>query len=105
MFSPTLSAPGTSIFKPAVGGTQIINQPAQLKTVPQVATVNRQAAPQTHTTFTRVQIPATLTIRNTTPVSQPNPTMVTVSSSLPSTSIKTTALSTNIGEISVYYTM
>ncbi|XP_062394303.1 pogo transposable element with ZNF domain isoform X2 [Sardina pilchardus] len=98
-----VSAPGTSIFKQAVGGTQIINQPTQLKTVAQVGAVNSPAAPTHTTTFTRVQIPATITIRNTTPISQPKPTMVT--SSLPSTSVKTTTLPTNMANTSSLFTV
>ncbi|XP_041963565.1 pogo transposable element derived with ZNF domain b isoform X2 [Alosa sapidissima] len=93
-----VSAPGTSIFKQAVGGTQIINQPTPLQTVTQVGTVNHPAAPTHTTTFTRVQIPATITIRNTTPISHPKPTMVTTSSSLPS--VKTTTLPANMANTS-----
>uniref|UniRef100_A0A8C2C654 Pogo transposable element derived with ZNF domain b n=1 Tax=Cyprinus carpio TaxID=7962 RepID=A0A8C2C654_CYPCA len=56
-----VQAPGTQIFKPAVGATQIITQPAQIRTGAPVA--NRV---QTPSTFSTMQIPATLTIRTTT---------------------------------------
>uniref|UniRef100_A0A673IVM5 Pogo transposable element derived with ZNF domain b n=1 Tax=Sinocyclocheilus rhinocerous TaxID=307959 RepID=A0A673IVM5_9TELE len=56
-----VQAPGTQIFKPTVGATQIITQPAQIRTGAPVA--NRV---QTPSSFSTVQIPATFTIRTTT---------------------------------------
>uniref|UniRef100_A0A671L111 Pogo transposable element derived with ZNF domain b n=1 Tax=Sinocyclocheilus anshuiensis TaxID=1608454 RepID=A0A671L111_9TELE len=61
-----VQAPGTQIFKPAVGSTQIITQPAQIRTGAPVA--NRA---QTPSTFSTMQIPATLTFRTTTAVAPP----------------------------------
>ncbi|XP_073781222.1 pogo transposable element with ZNF domain isoform X2 [Danio rerio] len=67
-----LQAPGTQIFKPAIGATQIITQPAQIRAGAPV--VNRA---QTPSTFSTVQIPATLTFRTT------NAVTPTAASSLP----------------------
>ncbi|XP_057195710.1 pogo transposable element with ZNF domain isoform X1 [Triplophysa rosa] len=61
-----VQAPGTQIFKPAVGSTQIITQPAQIRGAAPIASVA-----QTPTSFSTVQIPATLTIRTTTGVTLP----------------------------------
>uniref|UniRef100_A0A3B4D3M3 Pogo transposable element derived with ZNF domain b n=1 Tax=Pygocentrus nattereri TaxID=42514 RepID=A0A3B4D3M3_PYGNA len=62
-----VQAPGTpGIFKPAVRTAQIITQQAPMR--PATPVVNRAQAPGS---FTAVQIPATLTIRTTTPASQP----------------------------------
>lgn len=86
MFSFDLfSAPGTQIFKPAVGATQIITQPAQKRTGAPVA--NRV---QTPSTFSTVQIPATLTIRTTTAVTPPTVSSTTLSQ--PSTARTTTKI-------------
>ncbi|XP_063054522.1 uncharacterized protein pogzb [Engraulis encrasicolus] len=88
-------------FKP---GTQIINQPAQLNAQVVKPPAAVAAAPTYNTTTTRVQIPATLTIRSTAPASQPTtvsrsaptskhtflPTTVTRAAPLLSTSLKTT---------------
>ncbi|XP_053490593.1 pogo transposable element with ZNF domain isoform X1 [Ictalurus furcatus] len=61
-----VQAPGTpGLFKPAVGTTQIITPQAQMR--PTTPVVNRGQAPGS---FTAMQIPATLTIRNTAPASQ-----------------------------------
>ncbi|XP_073728435.1 pogo transposable element with ZNF domain isoform X3 [Misgurnus anguillicaudatus] len=61
-----VQAPGTQIFKPAPGSTQIITQPAQMRTATPVANMI-----QTSRSFNTLQIPATLTIRTTTPVTMP----------------------------------
>uniref|UniRef100_A0A8C1GZ48 Pogo transposable element derived with ZNF domain b n=1 Tax=Cyprinus carpio TaxID=7962 RepID=A0A8C1GZ48_CYPCA len=82
-----VQAPGTHIFKPAVGATQIITQPAQKRTGAPVA--NRV---QTPSTFSTVQIPATLTIRTTTAVTPPTVSSTTLSQ--PSTARTTTKIVT-----------
>uniref|UniRef100_A0A9J7X5C0 Pogo transposable element derived with ZNF domain b n=1 Tax=Cyprinus carpio carpio TaxID=630221 RepID=A0A9J7X5C0_CYPCA len=82
-----VQAPGTQIFKPAVGATQIITQPAQKRTGAPVA--NRV---QTPSTFSTVQIPATLTIRTTTAVTPPTVSSTTLSQ--PSTARTTTKIVT-----------
>ncbi|XP_053350789.1 pogo transposable element with ZNF domain isoform X2 [Clarias gariepinus] len=70
-----VQAPGTpGLFKPAVGTTQIITPPPQIR--PTTAVVNRGQAPGS---FTTMQIPATLTIRNAAPASQPRATSVQTS--------------------------
>lgn len=85
------SAPGTQIFKPAVGGTQIITQPAQIRAGAPVA--NRA---QTPSTFSTMQIPATLTIRTTTAVAPPAvnslATMSSTTITQPSTARTTTKI-------------
>uniref|UniRef100_A0A8C2CBW5 Pogo transposable element derived with ZNF domain b n=1 Tax=Cyprinus carpio TaxID=7962 RepID=A0A8C2CBW5_CYPCA len=86
-----VQAPGTQIFKPAVGATQIITQPAQIRTGAPVA--NRV---QTPSTFSTMQIPATLTIRTTTAVAPPAasslPTMSSTTITQPSTARTTTKI-------------
>ncbi|XP_067304352.1 pogo transposable element with ZNF domain isoform X2 [Pseudorasbora parva] len=88
-----VQAPGTQIFKPAVGATQIITQPAQIRAGTQVA--NRVQAPST---FSTVQIPATLTIRTTTAVAPPAinslATMSSTTITQPSTARTTTKIVT-----------
>uniref|UniRef100_A0A8C2C4E2 Pogo transposable element derived with ZNF domain b n=1 Tax=Cyprinus carpio TaxID=7962 RepID=A0A8C2C4E2_CYPCA len=88
-----VQAPGTQIFKPAVGATQIITQPAQIRTGAPVA--NRV---QTPSTFSTMQIPATLTIRTTTAVAPPAasslPTMSSTTITQPSTARTTTKILT-----------
>lgn len=60
------AAPGTpGLFKPAVGTTQIITPQAQIR--PTTTVVNQA---QTPVSFTNLQIPATLTIRNPAPAYQ-----------------------------------
>lgn len=67
-----VAAPGTpGIFKPAMGAAQIITPQAQIR--PTTPVVNRVQEPGS---FTTMQIPATLTIRNTTPTSHPRVTSV-----------------------------
>uniref|UniRef100_A0A9J8BV92 Pogo transposable element derived with ZNF domain b n=1 Tax=Cyprinus carpio carpio TaxID=630221 RepID=A0A9J8BV92_CYPCA len=86
-----VQAPGTQIFKPAVGATQIITQPAQIRTGAPVA--NRV---QTPSTFSTMQIPATLTIRTTTAVAPPAasslPTMSSTTITQPSAARTTTKI-------------
>ncbi|KTF87286.1 hypothetical protein cypCar_00042100 [Cyprinus carpio] len=88
-----VQAPGTQIFKPAVGATQIITQPAQIRTGAPVA--NRV---QTPSTFSTMQIPATLTIRTTTAVAPPAasslPTMSSTTITQPSAARTTTKILT-----------
>ncbi|KAF4102953.1 hypothetical protein G5714_015836 [Onychostoma macrolepis] len=88
-----VQAPGTQIFKPAVGTTQIITQPAQIRTGAPVA--NRA---QTPSTFSTMQIPATLTIRTTTAVAPPAanslPTMSSTTITQPSAARTTTKILT-----------
>uniref|UniRef100_A0AAY4E2L0 Pogo transposable element derived with ZNF domain b n=1 Tax=Denticeps clupeoides TaxID=299321 RepID=A0AAY4E2L0_9TELE len=91
-----VSAPGTQFFKPAVAAPQILNQPTQMRPCAPV-TLNRPAmAP--NSTFTTVQIPATLTIRNTHPGNplQPSarvlPSIGTVASPQTLTSIRAPSL-------------
>ncbi|XP_065154587.1 pogo transposable element with ZNF domain isoform X4 [Paramisgurnus dabryanus] len=67
-----VQAPGTQIFKPAPGSTQIITQPAQMRTATPVANMI-----QTSRSFNTLQIPATLTIRTTTPVTMPTANSLT----------------------------
>lgn len=57
-----------------MGTTQIITPPPQIR--PTTAVVNRGQAPGS---FTTMQIPATLTIRNAAPASQPRATSVQTS--------------------------
>ncbi|XP_060778350.1 pogo transposable element with ZNF domain isoform X1 [Neoarius graeffei] len=67
-----VQAPGTpGIFKPAMGAAQIITPQAQIR--PTAPVVNRVQEPGS---FATMQIPATLTIRNTTPTSHPRVTSV-----------------------------
>ncbi|KAL1259794.1 hypothetical protein QQF64_010371 [Cirrhinus molitorella] len=88
-----VQAPGTQIFKPAVGGTQIITQPAQIRTGAPVA-----SRAQTPSTFSTLQIPATLTIRTTTavtpPVANSLPTMSSTTITQPTTARTTTKIVT-----------
>ncbi|XP_036394639.1 pogo transposable element derived with ZNF domain b isoform X3 [Megalops cyprinoides] len=57
-------APGNPFFKPAVGVPQVVPQPAPIRPATPVA-----VRPPT-SSYTTVQIPATLTIRSTAPLSQ-----------------------------------
>uniref|UniRef100_A0A8C9RJY5 Pogo transposable element derived with ZNF domain b n=1 Tax=Scleropages formosus TaxID=113540 RepID=A0A8C9RJY5_SCLFO len=59
-----VSAPGTQFFKPAMGVQQVVSQPAHIR--PGAPAVAR---PPT-SNYTTVQIPATLTIRSSTPLTQ-----------------------------------
>ncbi|XP_061088564.1 pogo transposable element with ZNF domain isoform X5 [Conger conger] len=74
-----LSAPGTPFFKPAVGVPQVMPQvmpQAMPQVMPQAMRPGNPAAVHPPTSsYTTVQIPATLTIRSTTPLTQPLTTM------------------------------
>ncbi|KAJ8398456.1 hypothetical protein AAFF_G00427110 [Aldrovandia affinis] len=72
-----LSAPGTQFFKPAVGGPQVMPQQAPMRPGTPVA-----GRPPT-SSYTTVQIPATLTIRSTTPLTQPLTTMAATTGTQP----------------------
>ncbi|KAG9345318.1 hypothetical protein JZ751_009864 [Albula glossodonta] len=72
-----VSAPGTQFFKPAVGVPQVMPQPAPMQPGTQVA-----GRPPT-STYTTVQIPATLTIRSSTPLTQPLTTMAATTGTHP----------------------
>ncbi|KAI5106477.1 pogo transposable element with ZNF domain [Silurus meridionalis] len=85
-------APG--LFKPAVGTTQIITSQAQMR--PSTPVVTRGQAPGS---FTAMQIPATLTIRNTAPTSQPK--AASVPSSQPSTQPKSLPITTQTKIVTV----
>ncbi|MCJ8728207.1 hypothetical protein PDJAM_G00001730 [Pangasius djambal] len=90
-----VQAPGTpGLFKPAMGTTQIITSQAQMR--PTTPVVNRGQAPGS---FTTMQIPATLTIRNTAPASQPRAT--SVPSSLPSAQPKPLPINTQTKIVTV----
>ncbi|KAJ8290086.1 hypothetical protein GJAV_G00008560 [Gymnothorax javanicus] len=74
-----LSAPATQFFKPAVGVPQLMPQ-----VVPQPMRPATPGAVRPPTSsYTTVQIPATLTIRSTTPLTQPLTTMAATSGTQP----------------------
>lgn len=93
------SAPGTQIFKPAVGGTQIITQPAQIRAG--VPVTNRA---QTPSTFSTMQIPATLTIRTTTAVAPPAVNSLATMSSTTITQPSTARTTTKICKMLLFRT-
>nr|XP_023657178.1 pogo transposable element with ZNF domain isoform X2 [Paramormyrops kingsleyae] len=62
---PITLVSGTQFFKPAVGVPQVVSQPGPIR--PGAPIAGRPAS----TTYTTVQIPATLTIRSNTPLSHP----------------------------------
>lgn len=87
-FLNNFAAPGApGLFKPAVGTTQIITPQAQMRQTAPV--VNRG---QTPVSFPAMQIPATLTIRNTAPANQAR--AMSVPSSQPSTQPKPLPINT-----------
>lgn len=94
------SAPGTQIFKPAVGATQIITQPAQIRAG---APVGNRA--QTPSTFSTVQIPATLTIRTTTAVAPPAVNSLATMSSTTLTQPSAARTTTKIGKMPLLRTV
>ncbi|XP_058248142.1 pogo transposable element with ZNF domain isoform X2 [Hemibagrus wyckioides] len=90
-----VQAPGApGLFKPAVGTTQIITPQAQMR--PTAPVVNRG---QTPVSFPAMQIPATLTIRNTTPANQAR--AMSVPSSQPSTQPKPLPINTQTKIVTV----
>ncbi|KAG7469528.1 hypothetical protein MATL_G00129890 [Megalops atlanticus] len=77
-------APGNPFFKPAVGVPQVVPQPAPVRPATPVA-----VRPPT-SSYTTVQIPATLTIRSTTPLSQ---ALTTVAATMGSQPVQSPGLS------------
>ncbi|KAG5856521.1 hypothetical protein ANANG_G00008820 [Anguilla anguilla] len=74
-----VSAPGAQFFKPAVGVPQVMPQ-----VVPQpMRPANQVAARPPTSSYTTVQIPATLTIRSTAPLTQPLTTMAATAGTQP----------------------
>uniref|UniRef100_A0A3B3SKK7 Pogo transposable element derived with ZNF domain b n=1 Tax=Paramormyrops kingsleyae TaxID=1676925 RepID=A0A3B3SKK7_9TELE len=99
---PITLVSGTQFFKPAVGVPQVVSQPGPIR--PGAPIAGRPAS----TTYTTVQIPATLTIRSNTPLSHPGAMgLATVVTSAATQPVHSSALPQNsqskTGKLSMFY--